>query len=207
MRWSNIVVEIVLTDWFPRTVYGMSHEHIDAVPAVLEQFVAFAHERRGIDATTTRQVQSSVVIWEDEFLEAMHDQPPPRARTALGDPASSDDEFLRAVLGDRLDPDYMDTVTDQLEARVIDLVGGRAAYDALDDQPLSDVEFDWSAVPADMVDLTRDTLGHLDRWSAEHFDAEVRSIARVTLGAVVATDRSVFKRSDRTDVLAAGILG
>ncbi len=126
------------------------------------------------------------------------------------EPANDDDDnddrndnaLLRAVLGDQSNDDYMDRVTDELEQRVIDLVGGRDAYDTLDDEPLGDVAFDWSVVPADMADLTADTLALLDQWSIEHFDTEVRSIARATLAAVVVNDRSVFKRSARTDVLA-----
>ena len=54
------------------------------------------------------------------------------------------------------------------------------------------VAFDWSVVPADMADLTADTLALLDQWSIEHFDNEVRSIARATLAAVIVNDRSVF---------------
>jgi len=50
-------------------------------------------------------------------------------------------------------------------------------------------------------------LEFLDQWSMEHFDAEVRSIARVTLAGIVTNDPSVFRRSARTDVLAAAILG
>jgi len=101
----------------------------------------------------------------------------------------------------------MDKVTDELEQRVIELVGGRDAYDTLGDEPLGDVVFDWSVVPDDMTELTGDTLECLDQWSMEHFDAEVRSIARVTLAGIVTNDPSVFRRSARTDVLAAANLG
>ena len=115
--------------------------------------------------------------------------------------------MLRTILGDQLDDDWMDKVTDELEQRVIELVGGRDAYDTLDNEPLGDVAFDWSVVPDDMTELTGDTLEFLDQWSMEHLDAEVRSIARVTLAGIVTNDPSVFKRSARTDVLAAAILG
>ena len=58
-----------------------------------------------------------------------------------------------------------------------------------------------------MTELTGDMLEFLDQWSMEHFDAEVRSIARVVLAGIVANDPSVFTPSARTDVLAAAILG
>ncbi len=220
LRWSPVVVELVLADWFPRKIYGLAQDEVDAVPAILEQFVTYAHHRRGIDTRATGETLSAIVVWEDDFFDAMADQPPrgsfatTLARRAIGlDPdepavdAHDDNALLRAVLGDQGSGDYMDRVTDELEQRVIDLVGGRDAYDTLDDEPLGDVAFDWSVVPADMAELTADTLALLDRWSIEHFDTEVRSIARVTLAAVVTCDRSVFKRSARTDVLAAAILG
>lgn len=211
LRWSPIVVEIVLTDWFPRKVFGLTDTEVDAVPEVLEQFIAFAHDRTGVDPDTTRMTLSTIVLWEDDFVAAMARQPHlefgtgRRAGEMAGE--SDDSPLLRAILGDQASENYMDGVTDELEQRVIALVGGRAAYDALDDEPLGDIEFDWSRVPAEMTDLTLNTLELVDAWSAEHFDGEVRSIARVTLGAVVATDRSVFRRSARTDVLAAAILG
>ena len=222
LRWSPVVVELVLADWFPRKIYGLTQAEVDAVPAILEQFVTYAHRRRGIDARATNETLSAIVVFEDDFFDAMTDQAPPGsfaatlAHMAVGlEPANDDDDdddrndhaLLRAVLGDQSNDDYMDRVTDELEQRVIDLVGGRDAYDTLDDEPLGDVAFDWSVVPADMADLTADTLALLDQWSIEHFDAEVRSIARATLAAVVVNDRSVFKRSARTDVLAAAILG
>ena len=192
LRWSPVVVEVVLSDWLPRHVGALSDLEIEAVPRVLEQFVTYAHRRRGVDEQATLDTLSAIVVWEDDFFGAT---------TQEGDP------LRRAVLGDQTSEDYLDRLTDALEQRVIDLVGGRTAYDTLDDAPLGDVDFDWAVVPADMTDLTAETLALVDRWSIEHFDAEVRSIARVALAAVVATDRSVFKRSKRTDVLAAAILG
>jgi len=203
LRWSPIVVEIVLVDWFPRKVYGLSQTEIDAVPTILEQFVSFAHERCGVDAQATNETLSAIVVWEDDFFEAMADD------DTDDDPGHGTDDspLLRAIFGDRLGDDWMDEVTDELEQRVIELVGGRDAYDTLDDEPLRDIAFDWSVVPDDMAGLTGDTLEILDEWSMEHFDAEVRSIARVTLAGIVANDPSVFRRSARTDVLAAAILG
>jgi hypothetical protein len=217
LRWSPVVVELVLADWFPRKIYGLTQAEVDAVPAILEQFVTYAHQRRGIDARATNETLSAIVVWEDDFFDAIADQAPQGsfattlAQMAIGiepsDDEHSDNALLRALLSDQSNDGYMDRVTDELEQRVIDLVGGRDAYDTLDDQPLGDVPFDWSVVPADMAESTADTLALLDQWSIEHFDTEVRSIARATLAAVIVNDRSVFKRSARTDVLAAAILG
>jgi hypothetical protein len=121
-----------------------------------------------------------------------------------GDGENDDDEFGDWDGVD--DETFMARTTAELEATVIELVGGRAAYDALDDVPLGDRPFDWTVVPAELHSPTAETLEHLDRWAGELFDDEVRTIARCVLAGVVAADRGVFKRSARTDAFAAGIL-
>ena len=183
LRWSPVVVEVVLLSWFPHTVGEMTDDEIEAVPLVIEQFVAFAHDRRGMDPDATRVTQSSIVTWEDEFFLAMY-----------GGTDEADDDYMQGVVSD-------------LEQQVIEMVGGREEYERLDDEPLEDIAFDWSVVPADMSVLAGDTLGLIDEWSSRPLDAEVRSIARLVLAGVLVNDRSVFKRSARTDVLAAAILG
>ena len=89
---------------------------------------------------------------------------------------------------------------------MIDLVGGRGAFDVLDDRPLGDVAVEWSVIPAAVRPQTDATREVLDNWAIELFDAEVRTIARHVLVCVVLSDPGLFKRSARVDVLAAGIL-
>lgn len=123
------------------------------------------------------------------------------------DDFDDDDDLDDLYELDEVDPgEFMERTVIGLEAAVTSLVGGPEAYEALDVEPLGDVAFDWTRVPADMREATEETLGLLDRWSAELFDPEVRTIARVVLAGVVDADRSVFRRSARTDTLAAGIL-
>lgn len=102
--------------------------------------------------------------------------------------------------------DYIESLIPRLEANVMEFVGGPDADASLNDDPLPDIAFDWSAIPPALADDTASTLGHLDRAAIELLDAEVRTIARAVLAAVVVTDRGVFKRSAETDRLAAGIL-
>jgi hypothetical protein len=94
---------------------------------------------------------------------------------------------------------YMAGVVEELETMVIVVFGGRAAYDALGDEPLADVPVDWSTVPEALRQLTNETLVQLDGWATELFDAEMRTIARHVLAGVVVADPGVFKRSTRTD--------
>ena len=84
--------------------------------------------------------------------------------------------------------------------------GDTEALAALDEQPLPDRDFDWSVVAATLREPTARTLEQLDAWAVTLFDAEVRTIARAVLAAVVSADPGVFKRSARTDSLAAAIL-
>ncbi len=194
LRWSPVSVEIVLADWYPRKVLARSDE-LRRLPDVVAGFVRFAHQRKGIPADITTDTLAAVERWRDDFL---------RAIGSIEDRDDLDGDWLHDE--DEDDEAFMERALAEVEAAVVQLVGGRENYEALDDEPLGDVPFDWSRVPPEIREPTAETLEHLDRWSGELFDAEVRTIARVLLAGVVAADPSVFKRSDRTDGLAAACL-
>lgn len=227
LRWSPVSVEIVLSDWYPRKVFSVSGAELLRVPDVLAGFVRFAHDRRGISTDLTDDTLAAVERWREAFLAAI--ARPGRspeanairlARLAAGlDPDDDDlddydldgydgfDDDDDVVFFEDSDQDgYMDGVVDGLEAMLIDLVGGRSAYEALDDEPLTDVPVDWSVVPEALRPLTNQTIDQLDAWAIDLFDAEVRTIARHVLVGVVVADPGVFNRSARTDALAAAIL-
>ena len=202
LRWSAVSVEIVLADWYARKVFGLSMAEYRRLPDVLAGFVRFAHQRQRVPVDLTAGTLASVERWRDAFM------------SDIGRPGRSPEanaaRLARIAAG--LDPDDFDDVeytretADQLELAMIDLVGGREAYDALDDTPLPDADFDWSRVPVKLHNAALETLTNVDRWAIEFFDAEVRTIARVVLAGVVATDPGMLTRSPRHDVLAAAIL-
>lgn len=216
LRWSPVSVEIVLVDWYPRKVLGLTEAEAAVLPDVLAGFVRFAHERLAIPPGLTEETVDAVERWRGGFLGAAGgaDTDPGAhaselARIAAGfDPDDYDDDL---GLDDDFDLDdddeFMAETVVLLEAEMIAMVGGRAAYEALSDTPLGDVAFDWSRVPGALEPQTAETLAILDRWAGELFDAEVRTIARAVLAGVVVADPGVFKRSPRTDALAAAILG
>ena len=231
LRWSSVSVEIVLSDWYPRKVFGLADAELRRLPDVLAGFVRFAHHRQGVPTDRTDETLAAIERWRGDFLEAIIR--PGRspganamrlARIAAGldlDDGDLDDTELFDLDdndGDDDDGDdgygygfeddeaYMARTVVELQSMVTDLVGGPTAYEALDDEPLGEVPFDWSGVPDEMRGLTGETLDHLDRWAVELFDVEVRSIARCVLAAVLAADHGVFKRSPRPDALAAAIL-
>jgi hypothetical protein len=223
LRWSPVSVEIVLTDWYQRTVLHPHGQARQRVPDVLAAFVRFAHQRTGIPSDLTDDTLESVDRCRSGFARAI--DRPGRSRevadtlqlalAAAGldlddDWDDSDDDWDDSDdlddLDDLDDEAFMAQTVNDLEATVIELVGGREAYEVLDDNPLDDRPIAWDRVPPGVRDAALETLSHLDGWSRELFDDEVRTIARHLLVAVLEADPSVFKRSPRTDALAAAIL-
>lgn len=188
LRWSPVRVEIVLADWFPRKVIGLPPELLKRVPDVLAGFVTYAHRRARIPADLTAATIAAIEYWRPDFDEAT---------TGHG----ADDAAFH------LDEYDMEGITRQLEAALIELVGGADRLAALDDKPLDDEPFPSAAFPDQHRDLTTATLDHLDRWATDLFDAEVRTIARAVLAAVLVTDKATFKRTTDTAGLAAAVLG
>ena len=214
LRWSPVSVEIVLSDWYPRKVFSLAYEEMSRVPDVVAAFARYSHQRRGIPKDLTDETVAAVEHWRGEFARAIQ-QPgrSPESNAAwlahiaagFGPDEIDDDGFDDSWEG--LDhAAYMQRTVIELEAAVTDLVGGPAAYEALTDVPLDDVPFDWARVPVELRAPTAETLEQLDRWASALFDDEVRTIARAVLVGIVDADRAVFKRSDRTDSLAAAIL-
>jgi hypothetical protein len=170
---------------------------------VLAGFIRFAHAATSIPRQLTDETVDAVDRWRPAFAEATQRPGRPAAnalrlaRTAAG--VVVDDVALFADVGVP-DEQLMAGMVEDLEAVVIELAGGRDAYEAVTDDPLDNVPFNWSAVPPELHDHTAAALAHLDRWSEELFDTEVRTIARAVLAGVVAADPAVFKRSPRRRV-------
>lgn len=217
LRWSPISVEMVLADWFPRKVH-LPDEEMATMPAVLEGFVRHAHARKEISADDTERTLASLDEWTPDYLDAIseHEEGPEAhalrlARVAAGvDPDAFDGADLDGadldLDGSDLDGADLDLLLRVIEAQSIALVGGLEAYEALTDEPLGDVPFDWSRVAPDLVGPTTLVLEHLDRLALERFDAEVRTIARVILATVVAEKPDLLGCDDRHLELAASIL-
>jgi hypothetical protein len=231
LRWSPVAVEILLTDWFPRKVFGLPVELMRHMPDVLEDFIRFADNRRQVPPELTEKTVAAIGEWRTIYLIAVGqpgrspqsgaarlarmaaglDPDAPEAFATVGDgdfDVELDDLGLEPVeLPNLDDADFMTRAVDDLEASAVERAGGQAAYESLNDEPLADVAFDWAGIDEGQRHLTGLALQHLDGWAAELFDAEVATIARSVLAAVVAGDPAVFKRSARADALAAGILG
>ena len=177
LRWTPEMVATVVAHWYPPTLMGLNWKLRAKLEDVFAGFVRFTHARSGAPPEATAD-----------------------AVAAIEQRATSEQWLPRDSVAMRI------RLEDKWERELIDRLGGRAAYRALDDSPLPDVPYDWSVVPDELRAPVADTLEVLDHWATELFDPEVRTIARAVLAAIVTTDRTVLERLDRGDRLAVPIL-
>lgn len=72
LRWSPIVVEVCLLDWFPRKV-TLDADEIDALPDVLRGWIRFAGERRNLPPAGLAETLAAVDTLAPEFRTQMAD--------------------------------------------------------------------------------------------------------------------------------------
>lgn len=123
-------------------------------------------------------------------------------------------ELLRSVCGDvdagqwyatdppvRYEPYHI-----SYRRQLYEEIGGAAAVEALDDRPLADEPFDWRGLEHAERGLVADVLRRADDACTALLDVEMRTLCRRGLAALVRHDRALFHRSQRTDVIAAGLV-
>lgn len=93
LRWSPIVVELFLCDWYPRKVIR-EEAVLEQVPDVVRAWVRFAARKRGLPIHLVGETLEAVEDFEEEFREAAADP------TLFG-PAKS---VLMAMQADGVDP-------------------------------------------------------------------------------------------------------
>ena len=81
LHWSPIVVELVLTDWFPRK-FTLDDADIERLPIALRAWLEFTATERGLSSSATAEMLAAVDGFEPAYREAIDD--PARA-----DPAKS----------------------------------------------------------------------------------------------------------------------
>jgi hypothetical protein len=230
LRWSPVTIEIVLTDWYVRKVFGVDPALLLSLPRVLKSFVEFAHHERNIPASLTKDTLDAIVRWQLDFRNSVDELTPKRQRGPRRNESDDqptmpgimrmtdgiahtdriDDPFADLLLSNRdeaSDDNFIRSAADSLERGLLAMVGGQHAYDNLTADPLPDVAFNWTGVTDAVRPSGKATLTALDEWASTLFDDEVRTIARSVLRAVLIYDPSVFKRSPKPESLAAAILG
>ena len=72
LRWSPILVEIALADWFPRKV-SLDDDEVDALAGILRAWIRFAGERQGLPEEAIVETLGAVDRFEPDYLAAMRD--------------------------------------------------------------------------------------------------------------------------------------
>ena len=72
LHWSPIVVEFVLTDWFPRK-FTLDDADIERLPVALRAWLQFTGTERGLSGSAIAGMLAAVDEFEPAYREAMHD--------------------------------------------------------------------------------------------------------------------------------------
>lgn len=150
LRWSPVQVEIAMTQRLP-WADGASDEVLAAVPEVLPAFVRYAHARLGVPPAGTAETLAAIDQWLPAFT------------TLVGAPAAARwrevswmvEAFERGDTG----PLMLQSLADD--------VGGRAALDTLDAEPLPPEPLDLDAVAPDVSAAVAAIAADLDEWLSD----------------------------------------
>ncbi|TCK21571.1 DUF6398 domain-containing protein [Pseudonocardia endophytica] len=176
LRWSPVVVEVLLLDWIPRTIVA-DPGFLAGAPDLVRRFVRFCHRERGIRSELTEETVAAVDQFEPEF---------------------------RAVVGLPFD-DGPVSVAEIVRTRAVRAVG-EGALDGLGTEPLPDEPLDRSSIPTDVQGAVDEVAGLVDRFCDERLDVEYRTACRRFLGRVAVGDPRIFRRRARAGTTAAALV-
>lgn len=159
LRWSPVVVEIVLCDWLPRKA-ALDRSVVVKVPFVLHSFVRFAGRRRHLRAELVRETATAIDAYGAEFLDAMEDP-------EVWGPAKMIVSKLNAAGIDMSD-----------EAAVASFINDlNRSGDPLAPPAPAHHEFEWKGIPGRVEWRVREILREVDRICAQCLDDEYRVLA------------------------------
>ena len=194
LRWSPVAVEILLTDWIPRKIVA-DVSYLEKAPEVLRALIRFSHHERGIRSALTAETLDSVDQYELEYqrlIRSDRPQGPAALLAALGAPGMD---------GPWDDEPYTDFLLDALHRAV----GGEAALDTLDADPLPDEPFPWTDVPADVHNRVGEVLTLVDGCCDTLLDVEYRTACRRFLADAAASDPAIFRRRGKAATAAGAV--
>ena len=142
---------------------------------MLRAFVRFCHHERGIRPGSPRDTIAAIDEFEPEYQQLIRSdrlQGPEALLAAMG--VFDDDD------PDELDESLSEIMLDSLRR----VVGGAAALDALDAEPLPDEPFAWEPVPPDVHDRVGEVLDLVERCCTELLDEQYRTACRRLLADV-----------------------
>jgi hypothetical protein len=192
LRWSPVAVEILLLDWIPRKIVADADQLVRA-PDLLRAFVRFCHHERGIRAALTEQTLTAIDAVAPEYQRLVRSDRP------------QGPEALLAAMGVLSSPEPERALPDIMLDSLRRAVGGDAALDGLDADPLPDEPFAWDAIPPDVHGRVEEVLRLVERCCAELLDEQYGTACRRLLADVAAGDPDIFRRRGRAATAAAAI--
>ena len=192
LRWSPVVVEILLADWIPRKIMA-DPAFLAKAPALLRGFIRFCHDERGIRPSLTEETLAAVDHYEPAYqrtIRSPRPQGPEALLAAMGLLAETDDEFALEQL-------QLDDLADD--------VGGYDVLDSLDDAPLPDEEFAWGDVPESVREQVQKVLDKCDQCADGLLGPEYRTACRRLLARAAPGIPGTPLASARPELVAAGL--
>jgi hypothetical protein len=184
LRWSTVVVEMLLTDWFPRKVAGPASMHAK-VPDALRSWIRFAGRTSAVPPRLVNDTLAAV----DELAEDFHARSP--NPESWGAARSTVQQMLELGV-DLTDPDA-----------VISHLEGQRASGALAGAPAE--AFEWRGISSGLRHRVEEVLGHCDRVCAEVLDAEYTTLCRRSVAKLARKRPSPLAQGD-TRIWAGGVL-
>lgn len=147
-RWSPVTVEMLLADWFPRTVIA-EPAYLAKLPDLVRAYIGYCHDRNDIRADLTAETLAAVGQYEPEYLQLIRsDRQQWRAGLAEALMAA---ERVKYLSDDEIHLEY-----------IADEVGGVKALMALGVEPLPDEAFDWTGSPEEIQPAVQAILDECD---------------------------------------------
>jgi hypothetical protein len=196
MRWSNVAVELFLSDFLPRKYAGPAGD-LDEMPILLRAFVRFCHAERGLRPELTAEVLTAVDEFEGEFRRLVRASSPGMAdwlHEHVNPHAAFDFEIDSGL-----------AISEVMWQVLTRAAGGEHALEMLDDRPLPEEPFDWSGIPSDIREVVGQVLQLCDECCEAFFGTELRTACRRVLARVAGGNPDVFRRKGRADTAAAAI--
>jgi hypothetical protein len=196
LRWSPVAVEILLADWIPRKIVAPPG-YLSKAPALLRAFIRFCHAERKIRSTLTDETLAAVDAQEPEYQRVIR-SPRPQGPMAL--------LAATGMFGDQ-EPweDEPSGAEQYLLAALAEEVGGEDALDSLDDAPLTEEEFGWDEVPADVRERAGVVLAACDRCCDDLLGAEYRTACRRLLARAVPGLSGMLHKTTKPEVIGAAV--
>ncbi len=192
LRWSPVAAEILLLDWIPRKVLADA-DILASVPHLLRAFVQFCHREQGVRAALTDETLDAIDAFVPEYQRLIRADRPQGAAALI------------AAMGMFSDQDQDREIPQIMLDGLRDAVGGDAALDGLDAEPLPAEPFAWDAIPLDVHDRVREVLELVERCCTALLDEQYRTVCRRLLADAAAGDPDIFRRRGRVETAAGAI--